>query len=248
MKFDILVAKIFEDIESVFKLAQIANNKHTDLSKLNRSQYIDFAEDNDVYLDDNDLRLKPQLRTAIDQEHLQQILKSDNNIDDKNMQKFYHMSAEHQASPGKLLMPGIEIHPATLHDQMWLYYYINGGLDDDLQEIHKSYIGLSNINDFNAKDWLSFLKQLQNEMFCGNVKTAQDPKQLKMMSDQIVMHGNTKEDADIALRVAKRHFGDKVTFEDQGVDKFFNGKWYSHAQWLSLAHKNRLSVKRNFKN
>lgn len=244
MKFNELLYNIYENIESVFKLAKIASNKHADLSKLTRNQYIDFAEDNDVYLDDSDIRLKPQLRNAQDQEQLQHFLKPDNNIDAKNMQSFYNMSVEHQASPGKILWPGIEVHPATLHDQMWLYYYINGGLEEDLQEIHKSYIGLSNINDFNAKEWMSFLRKLQYEQFCGNVKTAQDPTTLKKMSDQIVMHGNTKEDADIALKVAKEHFGSKVVFEDQGIDHLFNGQWYSHTQWLTMIHKNRLDNKR----
>ena len=238
--YEYILTTFLEDVTDRFKLAKIAGQEGIDLTKLNRSQYIDYAEKHRIALDSDGIRMNPQLRIASDHNQLQQLANTNQLTGDRSTRHFYRMSAEHQASPSKEILPGVVIHPETTTNQMWLFYEINGGLQEQQGAISKSYIGLTNVNHFQSKDWLVFLQKLQSSGFSGCVKTAQDPNTIKDTSDQIVMHGNTVEDANTGLRVAKEHFGAKVSFEDVGQDIEKDGNWYSHTQWLETQHQNRL--------
>lgn len=234
---------ITENFTSIYTLAKCAEQEGIDLTKLNRNEYIHYAELHNCHLTSDMIRMNPQMRVACTDEQMQQILNTNNLAQDKQTRKFYRMSASHQASPNKEILPGVVIHPETTTNNMWLYYFINGGLTSQQGSIPKSYIGLKSVNYFQAQDWLLFLQQLQNAGFCGSVKTAQDPQQTRELSDQIVMHGNTQADAKLGLQVARKHFSNKIAFEDVGQDVEYNGKWYSHTQWLALNHKQRMHNK-----
>ncbi len=243
VKFTKLVTKIFEDLQSVFTLAKLASAEKVDLSKLNRTQYTNYAEYKNIYLDDGDLRLKPELRNCTDKQHMQQIL-DDDEKNYKPSQELYQLLQSHKHNSGTFILPKIQVHPQTQNSKMWIYYNINGGLSDELHVIPKSYIGLKHIDNVSSLEWMNFLKQLQKNGFEGSIKTALNPLDVKKTSDQIVMHGNTKLHAEIGLQTAEQIFKDQITFKDQGADRLFNNKWYSHAQWIAKNHKDWLDKKR----
>lgn len=238
--YEYILNTFLENVTDRFILARIADQEGIDLTTLNRAQYINYAEKHRITLDSDSIRMSPHLRGAFDHSQLQQLANTNQLNGGRDTRHFYRMSVDHQSSPGEEIMSGVVVHPETTTNQMWLFYEINGGLEEQRGAISKSYIGLKNVNYFQAKDWLLFLQKLQQSGFSGCVKTAQDPNTIKDTSDQIVMHGNTVEDANTGLRVAKEHFGTKVGFEDVGQDIEKDGRWYSHTQWLETQHQNRL--------
>lgn len=227
---------------NIFFLAKKAKQQGIDLSKLTRTQYIDFAEKYGCFLRYEIIRMHPRLRTAQSDAELEQMIADDKLIDNKQTRNYYRMSAEHQANPEMQVMPGVTVHPDTIDNNTWLYYTVNKGLGMYENQVPKGYIGLKSVNSFSAEKWKAFLQRLQQAGFDGSVKTVQDPNLARNISDQIVMHGRTAQDVTVGLETAMNFFKDDVVFKDQGEDREINGKWHSYTQWLEMDHFDRVSV------
>jgi len=236
-----LVESIDKDtFNNVFYLAGIAEKEGVDLVKLTRKEYISYAEKHNCFLNSNIIRMHPSLRVALDGQQFEKLQEVDHTQFAKANRSFYRMSARHQADAGNEILPGVEVHPQTLNNPMWLYYTINGGLGEWNDSIPKAYVGLKDVGCYDEPTWMSFLQKLQQAGFSGSVKTLQNPQEARTISDQIVMHGKDKSDAQLGLIVAKQNYGDKVTFEDSGDDRKVNGEWKSYTQWLEREHYNRI--------
>lgn len=127
---------------------------------------------------------------------------------------------------------GVTVRSGTKNSSSWLFFGIGKGAGTDANgDTHKSYIGFKNhYKSLTPARFVAFMSALKAAGFNGDVKSMQDLASQRALSDQIVMHGNSKTDADLALQVAESFFGGELSFKDIGVDNKTGG---SHSQILA---------------
>ena len=210
--------------DAQWALAQIAKDQNVDLTKMTRDQYAQFAIDNGLLIDDNQLRMAVQLRTATSMAEYQAIRVSQRanaNALHQQLDSQFALFAQQTkdlAKTGQNISTGIRVRSGTAASDTWLYWKVNNGAATT-GNTYKSYVGFSNpYTSLTPARISEFLKYLQSKGFNGDVKTIQDLDQGSSISDQVVMHGATKADAELAFREAQNFFGNELSFAETGVD------------------------------
>lgn len=215
---------------AAYLLAQIAQQNGTDLTKLSRTEYADFAVDHGAILEDDQLRMSPSLRSAASIQQIMDMRKVNRerlNQHNKESIEFYNemrnMNTEDNGT-------GVRASNNNAKSNSWFHFHINGSTNANDAKTHKAYLGFDNVaKSLTAARFKEFMAELQKAGYNGQVKSIQDTIEQGNISDQIVMHGASEADVTLAHKVAKQFWGDEVNFTDTGHD--VPGKSYS--QWLA---------------
>jgi hypothetical protein len=219
--------------QAQWKLAETAASEGVDLSSLTREEYADYAIQNNLAIDDTQLRMMPSLRNHANMQDFQLARKAMIGYDpatnperEKSAKDFdgFAIRVQNMAEgKGKThngqIAPGVEVHSGTATSNSWLYWKINQGADSSAAETHKSYLGFKDIfKSMTPKRVVGFMKALKAAGYNGDLKTVQDIANQGHISDQIVMHGKSEADAQLAAKVAQDFFGDEIGFAESGID------------------------------
>jgi len=235
-----------------WELAKIAKLEGVDLTALNRTEYADYAVKHGLEIDDSQLRMAASLRNA---ESLPEFLQRKKAITSSSEFKtasddFDKWSAgilqlagdRAKGTSSGEVASGVTVRSGTATSNTWLFFKINQGADGSSGKTHKTYVGFADLaKSLSGTRFTGFMQALQQAGYQGDIKTGQDFIHLVAMSDQIVMHGRTEADADLAAKVAQSHFGSEINFTDKGVDA--GGKSYS--QIISDDIKQRIEQQRS---
>jgi len=230
-----------------YELATIAKREGIDLSKLSREEYANYAIKNGLKIDDSQLRTNPKHRNATSSQEVGEMLKADraslSDVTKKAFNSFYNaiMAIVNKPQAERYLAQNVRLYSDTKNSNSWLYFGINNGTNTNESFTHKSYFSLKNLNDFSPELFRDFMIELQKRGYNGGVKIFQDLEvQGPALSDQVVMHGYSENDAKLALQVAKEFYGDKILESSYGKDEVINGKNMSYSQILSDKIKERV--------
>jgi hypothetical protein len=206
------------------ELAKIAESEGVDLSTLTRDQYAQYAIDNGLAIDDDHLRMAAVLRNAKTIEEYASMRKSmraaANPMQQQADAEFaaFAQRIKRDATASTTISPGVRIRSGTANSDTWLYFKVNSGATTT-GETHKAYAGFADpYKSLTQNRVEQFLQFLQSRGYNGDVKTIQDIDQGSAISDQIVMHGATKADADLALQLSQEFFGNELNFLETGMD------------------------------
>jgi hypothetical protein len=214
--------------EASFELAKIAKEKDIDLSTLSREEYADFAIEHSLAIGDKQLRAATWQRnaTSLDEMHKWEEERKQK-IDKDLVEDFSDFALEVKKceEEGVPIFERIEVAKGTLLQDNWLHFIVNGGVSRENTEVYKSYISVKDLNTLTPKRFKFFMFALRDFGYHGNIKIFQDILNIGLiLNDQIVMHGTTKEDAELALRIAENFFGNDIYQKNSGVDIIRDGK------------------------
>jgi predicted NAD-dependent protein-ADP-ribosyltransferase YbiA (DUF1768 family)/alkylated DNA repair dioxygenase AlkB len=237
------------------ELAKIAYNEGVNLVNLTREEYANYAIKHFLKIDDNLLRASRKLRTAIStaqQVHfLKELKNSVSEASDKSFAKFAveisKIASEVDANNRVLFSDNkkVRVRSGNNIGSSWLYFGVNSGLKEG--DVFKSYAEFTDINKIYVNDFKNFLKELQKRGYNGDVKIFSDSKERGApISDHLVMHGASKEDAILGKEIAEGFFRDKIFTTSLGKDEIINGKMKSYSEVLAM--KIAETVDTNFKN
>ena len=237
--------------EASYKLAEIAKAEGVDLSKLSREEYANYAINNYLKIDDDQLRANPKHRNATTVQEVGAMIKADRatltQLTKDAFDSFYKamMVAAEKPQIERYLAASVRLLSGTKDSNSWLFFSINNGINYDENVTHKSYFSLKNLNDFSPEIFKNFMIELQKRGYNGGVKIFQDLEiQGPSLGDQIVMHGYSETDAKLALQVAKEFYGDKMQEASYGKDDIVDGKSKSYSQILSDRIKKEVDAKK----
>lgn len=81
---------------------------------------------------------------------------------------------------------------------------------------------------------MQFMAALRDGQYNGDIKIFQDlSEQGIRLNDQIVMHGGSQADAELALQVAEKFFGTDLDQKSVGKDEVVDGENKSYSQILA---------------
>lgn len=224
--------------EASYELAKIAKQSGVDLSKLSREDYVDFAIQNNLKINDDQLRAASWQRMGIsareiisgNREKRAEIKKE---VEDA-FAKFSFAVQERAAQTNRFISENIRIRQGTKDSNSWLFFGINNGTGERGEETYKSYISFKDLNTLSPGKFLQFMIELRNVHYNGDVKIFQDLLgQGITLNDQIVMHGSSRADAQLALQVAEKFFGDELDQKSLGKDEVINGEEKSYSRILA---------------
>ncbi len=226
--------------EASYELAKIAKQQGIDLSTISREEYADFAIQNSLAIDDGQLRAAPWQRMGTSPEEILLMIKEKRlQINEETKKAFEKFSIEMTNLASKpqnerWLSNEIRVLSGTAETVSWLHFAINNAESADKGDTYKSYISLKDPNLFSKETILSFMEKLRDAGYQGQLKTFQDLSfQGINLNDQIVMHGNTQADAELALQVAEQFFGTDIDKKSVGKDELVDGKEKSYSQILA---------------
>lgn len=210
-------------------LATIAEQEGVDLSSMTREEYADYAIDKGLEIDDNQLRMQPSLRNHKSMQDYLAAVKTTRPVTQEQIDadtaftkyaiKVMDLSDGKNKTHNGQIHPGVEVRSGVSGSASWLYWKINSGAVKGATEVHKAYLGFKDIyKSMTPKRVDDFFKALQASGYNGDVKTVQDLGSQARISDQIVMHGATKADSELALKTAQDFFGEEIGFTDTGMD------------------------------
>lgn len=228
-----------------YELAKIAKSQNIDLSLLSREEYADFAIQNKLMIDDNQLRMSLWQRMC---ESVDEVRKGDKERQslispeaDDAFNKFSEEIKQKAGENDKKIDDNIIVKHVTNYSKNWLFFLINKGVDIKEDQIFKSYISLQDLNTLTPDKFKDFMRNLRDSGYNGDIKVFQDLlTQGIRLNDQIVMHGASEEDAKLGLDVAAKFFGDSLADQSLGIDKRIDGKWRSHSKELAQKIKNSI--------
>lgn len=221
-----------------YELAKIAKQQGLDLSKISREDYADFAIQNSLAIDDDQLRMSPWQRTATS---VQEIVLGNKELKSKidkeaesSFAKFSHDMQEKAAESDRFLQDGVRVRQGTKDSNSWLFFGINGGTVEHQNETYKSYISVKDLNTLSPEKFKQFMGALKEAKYNGDIKIFQDlSEQGIRLNDQIVMHGASESDAKLALQVAEQFFGKELDQKSIGKDEIVDGVNKSYSQILA---------------
>jgi hypothetical protein len=222
-----------------YELAKIAKTQGIDLSSISREEYVQFAIDNSLAIDDDQLRMAPWQRMATSIEQLlaeRKRIKSEirGSDIDKAFTKFNYDIKNRAGEQDRFIGDKVRVRSGTKDSQSWLFFGINNGIDEQSNETYKAYISVRDIKTLTPDRFKLFMETLQKNQYNGDVKIFQDPaEQGVVLNDQVVMHGRSQADAELALQVAKHFFEKDLGQEGLGKDEIINGKNQSYSQILA---------------
>lgn len=221
-----------------YELAKIAKEQGIDLSKLSREEYADFAIQNSLAIDDSQLRAAPWQRNEVSVEDIVKKNKektADIAEDaDRGFSRFCFDMLKKAGGEDRFLSENIRVRQGTKDSNSWLFFGINDGTVGGGTETFKSYISVKDLNTLTPERFKQLMVTLRDAGYNGDIKIFQDLKgQGIKLNDQIVMHGASESDAELALNVAKNFFGDDIDQGSVGKDEVIDGVNNSYSQILA---------------
>ncbi len=221
-----------------YELAKIAKEQSIDLSKLSREEYAEYAIKNALAIDDTQLRVAPWQRNGISAEEIVKINK-ERTMDiseeaDNHFIRFCFEVLKKAESEDRYLSEHIRVRQGTRDSNSWLFFGINGGMGEGNGETFKSYISIKDLNALTPERFKQFMIVLRDSGYNGDIKIFQDLKEQGIkLNDQIVMHGRSQKDAELALEVGRNFFGNDIDQSSVGKDEVIDGVNTSYSQVLA---------------
>lgn len=221
-----------------YELAKIAKQQGIDLSKISREEYVDFAIQNSLAIDDDQLRVAPWQRMATSVEEIvlenrkrkTQITEES----EKAFARFSHEMRQKAEQENRFLSENIRVRQGTKDSNSWLFFGINSGTGEKSSETYKSYVSVKDLNTLTPERFMQFMTVLRDAKYNGDIKIFQDlSEQGVRLNDQIVMHGGSQVDAKLALQVAEQFFGNDLAEKSMGKDEVVDGENRSYSQLLA---------------
>lgn len=226
-----------------YALAHMAKQLGVDLSMLSREDYAQFAIDNELQIDDNQLRVAPWQRMMESPEEINDEIKRRRAMitseTAESFDRFMLDTIQTSKQADRFIEEGIRVRQGTQHSNSWLFFGINQGTGERSDTTYKSYLSFKDLNDMTPDRLRSFMRALRDGGYNGDIKTFQDlTGQGPRLNDQVVMHGASEEDAKRGLEIAERFFADQLDQKSMGKDQVINGKEMSYSQVLAeqIAH------------
>ena len=221
-----------------YELAKIAKQQGIDLSKISREEYVEYAIQNALAIDDTQLRVAPWQRTITSVEEIVKINKEKkaaiSEVTDKAFARFCFDMQKKAEGDDRFLSEKIRVRQGTKDSNSWLFFGINAGTLENSKETFKSYISVKDLNTLTPEKFKQFMTVLQDRGYNGDIKIFQDLSgQGIKLNDQIVMHGGSQKDAELALETAEKFFGDEIDQKSIGKDEFVDGVNQSYSQILA---------------
>ncbi len=221
-----------------YELAKIAKQQGVDLSKMPREEYVNYAIQNSLAVDDDQLRVAPWQRavTSVEEivsENKERKAKIEENSD-KVFAKFCFDIQKKAEGSDRFLSEGVRVRQGTKDSNSWLFFGINNGTAENSNETFKSYISVKDLNRLTPERFTQFMVALKNANYNGDIKIFQDlADQGVKLNDQIVMHGGSEYDAKLALQTAEKFFGEDIDQKSTGKDQVVDGVNKSYSQILA---------------
>jgi hypothetical protein len=219
-------------------LAKIAKQQGIDLSKISREEYAEFAIRNSLAIDDDQLRVAPWQRmgTSVEEivlanrERKAQITEES----EKAFAKFCYEMQQKAGQKNRFISENIRVRQGTKDSNSWLFFGINNGTGEKSNETYKSYVSVKDLNTLTPERFKQFMTALRDANYNGDIKIFQDlSEQGVRLNDQIVMHGGSQADAELALQVAEQFFGTDLDQKSVGKDEVVDGENKSYSQILA---------------
>lgn len=221
-----------------YELAKVAKQEGVDLSKISREDYVNFAIQNSLAIDDNQLRAATWQRMGTSVHEI--ILASREKTaqikeeTERAFAKFSYNIKKKAGEENRFLSENIRVRQGTKTSSSWLFFGINSGTAENTKETYKSYVSLKDLNTLTPERFTQFMVALRDEKYNGDVKIFQDlSEQGVRLNDQIVMHGGSQSDAELALQVAEKFFGTDLDQKSVGKDGVIDGKNKSYSEILA---------------
>ena len=229
-----------------YELAKIAKQQDIDLSKISREEYVDFAIQNSLAIDDDQLRVAPWQRMGTSVEEIvlanrekKAQIKEES---EKAFAKFCYEIQQKAGQENRFLSENIRVRQGTKDSNSWLFFGINNGTGEKSSETYKSYVSVKDLNTLTPERFTQFMTALRDAKYNGDIKIFQDlSEQGVRLNDQIVMHGGSQADAELALQVAEQFFSTDLDQKSAGKDEVVDGENKSYSQ--ILAKKIKESIK-----
>lgn len=229
-----------------YELAKIAKQQDIDLSKISREEYVDFAIQNSLAIDDDQLRVAPWQRMGTSVEEIvlanrekKAQIKEES---EKAFAKFCYEIQQKAGQENRFLSENIRVRQGTKDSNSWLFFGINNGTGEKSSETYKSYVSVKDLNTLTPERFTQFMTALRDAKYNGDIKIFQDlSEQGVRLNDQIVMHGGSQADAELALQVAEQFFSTDLDQKSVGKDEVVDGENKSYSQ--ILAQKIKESIK-----
>lgn len=233
-----------------YELAKVAKSEGVNLSTLNREEYVDYAIDHYLAIDDDQLRMPPWQRMS---ESVDDAIKANrehkSSVSEENEKAFAQFSHEMMELAKKdqqerYIAEGVRVLSGTKDSNSWLFFSINEGTDTKNPDTFKSYLSLKDLNVFSPEQYKQYMETLQKRGYNGGVKIFQDlTEQGSVLNDQVVMHGFSEADAALALEVASEVFSENIEHTSLGKDEYNNGVSKSYSQVLAEKIKEEIKQK-----
>ncbi len=233
-----------------YELAKVAKQQGLDLSTFSREEYVDYAIQNFLAIDDSQLRMPPWQRMCESVQEIVAINKEKRVLIDKETDKaFSKFCFEIQKKAGEnnlFIQDKIRVRQGTKDSNSWLFFKVNNGTAEGSKETYKSYVSVKDLNKLTPERFTSLMATLRDAGYNGDIKIFQDlATQGVNLNDQIVMHGASKNDAMLALGVAEKFFGDDLDQKSVGKDEVVNGKNHSYSEILAKKIKDAINSPKN---
>jgi len=237
---EIIQRKALTGWPASYELAKVAREQGVDLSSLTREEYAQYAIDNYLAIDDDQLRAQPWQRNeesveAIVQKGRQRRAEITPEVE-KEFASFSHsmMELAQKDQQERYLAENVRVLSGTKDSNSWLFFSINNGTNTAETDTFKSYFSFKDLNKFSPKQFFAFMETLQKRGYNGGVKIFQDlTEQGTRLNDQVVMHGFSEKDAALALEVAKEFFDQNIGHTSLGKDEIIEGKSESYSKILA---------------
>jgi hypothetical protein len=221
-----------------YELAKVAKQQGVDLSKISREEYVEYAIQNSLAIDDDQLRVAPWQRavTSVDEivsENKKRKAKIEESSD-KVFAKFCFDMQKKAEGDDRYLSENVRVRQGTKDSNSWLFFGINNGTTENSNETFKSYVSVKDLNTLTPERFKQFMVTLKEAGYNGDIKIFQDlAGQGIRLNDQIVMHGGSENDAKLALETAEKFFGNDIDQKSIGKDEVVDGVNKSYSQILA---------------
>ena len=229
-----------------YELAKVAKQQGLDLATLSREEYVDYAIQNSLAIDDSQLRMPPWQRMC---ESAQDIVATNkekraliSEDSDKAFSKFCFEIQKKAEEDDRYIQNRISVRQGTKDSNSWLFFKVNEGTAGGSKETFKSYVSVKDLNKLTPERFTSLMVALRDAGYNGDIKIFQDlAVQGVNLNDQIVMHGASENDAKLALGVAEKFFGDELDQKSVGKDEVVDGKNRSYSEILAKKIKDAIN-------
>lgn len=221
-----------------YELAKIAKQQGIDLTKLPREDYAQFAIYNSLAIDDDQLRMATWERMVTSPEGIlagkKENIKKIKPEAEKAFARFSFEAKKKAGEQNRFMQEGIRVRQGTGSSNSWLFFGINNSPEEGRVETYKSYVSVKDLNILTPERFSNLMATLRDAGYNGDIKIFQDlSEQGILLNDQIVMHGSSHADAELALQVAEKFFGADLDQKGVGKDEVIDGKDMSHSQILA---------------
>jgi hypothetical protein len=216
----------------VVRLSEQAKKDGVDLTKMTREQYVAYAKKYGVYLDGDAIRMSPDSRV---QDNVADALDAKNMKAQQGSKRFAANSAYDKMTTalkairnkafdvGKALKSGYIT--ALDHADGWVNFKIKGDANraaSNAQSVKpiKAYFDFgkkfaSFLTESNIK---ALLLKLHEAGYNGQLKIGESSSQMSRLADQMVVHGATDADTQLAAKVIEEFFGSENVKTNFGRD------------------------------